>query len=329
MLLVQFSRPDTRAVCGLLDPDGWVHAHADGLGMYEFATACIAAGRPVASCADKFTGRPLRYDDLAASGRILPAIDHPDPYRCLISGTGLTHRGSAEARDNMHALKTGRSAQTDSVRLFGLGETGGRVQGEAPGILPEWFYKGDGHSIVAPGADIPSPGFAQGDGEEAEIAGIYVIDAVGIPRRLGFVIGNEYSDHEVEKQNYLYLAHSKLLNCAIGPALLVGDLPEEVLGEVRVLRAGKTFWRKAFRLGRAAMTHDLENLEHHHFKYSRHRRAGDLHVHFLGTSVLSFSDGVKIEAGDEIEITAPVFGPPLRNRIKRETTASLTRVQLA
>ena len=35
---------------------------------------------------------------------VLPAIDHPDePARCLVSGTGLTHLGSARDRQKMHA----------------------------------------------------------------------------------------------------------------------------------------------------------------------------------------------------------------------------------
>src|SRR5690348_5628098 len=35
--------------------------------------------------------------------KLLPAFDHPEePARCLVSGTGLTHRKSAANRDAMH-----------------------------------------------------------------------------------------------------------------------------------------------------------------------------------------------------------------------------------
>ena len=35
--------------------------------------------------------------------RLLPPIDHPaEPTRCLVSGTGLTHLGSAADRQAMH-----------------------------------------------------------------------------------------------------------------------------------------------------------------------------------------------------------------------------------
>ena len=46
-----------------------------------------------------------------AAGRILSPVDHADPAHLIVSGTGLTHLGSAEGRDksgNMNAqTKTG------------------------------------------------------------------------------------------------------------------------------------------------------------------------------------------------------------------------------
>ena len=50
----------------------------------------------------------------------------------------------------------------------------------------------------------------------------------GVPFRVGYALGNEFSDHIMERQNYLYLAHSKLRNCSFGPELLIGDLPGNV-----------------------------------------------------------------------------------------------------
>ena len=64
------------------------------------------------------------------------------------------------------------------------------------------------------------------------------------------------------------------------------------------------------------MCHTLANLEHHHFKYPQFRRAGDLHIHFFGTSTLSFADGVQAMEKDEFEISAPAFGRPLRNPLR-------------
>jgi hypothetical protein len=61
------------------------------------------------------------------------------------------------------------------------------------------------------------------------------------------------------------------------------------------------------------MSHTIENLERHHFRYAQFRRPGDLHVHFFGTATLSFSDGVTAQPGDVFEIEAAPFTLPLRN----------------
>src|SRR3546814_5449931 len=80
------------------------------------------------------------------------------------------------------------------------------------------------------------PSFAQDGGEEPEMAGIYIIGADGTPYRLGLAIANEFSDHVTERHNYLWLAHSKLRQAALGPELLIGAPPESIEGTSRILR---------------------------------------------------------------------------------------------
>ena len=98
------------------------------------------------------------------------------------------------------------------------------------GAQPEWFYKGNGNIVVGCGQPIVAPDFALDFGEEPEVVGLYVIAPDGRPMRLGFAIGNEFSDHVTERQNYLYLAHSKLRQCAVGPELRTGALPAHLEG---------------------------------------------------------------------------------------------------
>ena len=69
--------------------------------------------------------------------------------------------------------------------------------------------------------------------------------------------------------------------------------------------------------GEKNMTHYISNLEYHHFKYSMFRRPGDIHVHVFGTATISFSDGIKLEDEDIVEINCPTFGRPLVNRLRR------------
>jgi hypothetical protein len=252
---------------------------------------------------------------LLAKGRVLSPVDHPDPAHLVVTGTGLTHLGSAATRDSMHAKVSGadESSLTDSMRMFRMGLEGGKPAKGKPGVQPEWFYKGDGSFVVAPGKSLVSPAFAEDGGEEPEVAGVYFIGPDGQPWRIGFALLNEFSDHVMERRNYLFLAHSKLRPCSFGPELLLGDLPDDVRGVSRIRRRGETIFEQPFLTGEANMSHSVANLEAHHFKYPWFRRPGDVHVHTFGTATLSFAAGIKPEKGDVFEISAPEFGLPLAN----------------
>lgn len=289
-------------------------------GVYALARRAIAEGKPLSEIvAASLTDTRLDYARLAAEKRLLPPLTHADPAHCLVTGTGLTHLGSADTRSAMHAATRVEESQlTDSMRMFRMGVEAGKPEVGEVGPQPEWFYKGDGDCVVAPEADIPSPAFAQDAGEEPELAGLYVIGDDGTPWRVGYAIGNEFSDHVTERFNYLWLAHSKLRACSYGPELFVGELPENLEGTSRIVRDGRTLWEKPFLTGEANMAHSLANLEHHHFKYRNFRRPGDVHVHFFGTATLSFADHIVVEPGDRYEIELPALGRPLRNTLSRE-----------
>ncbi len=284
----------------------------------DLAHLAIKQGRSLAVMTKMLAGGIV--EDYAAAlkeRRLLVPADHPDPAHCLVTGTGLTHLGSAAARDKMHQKLAGTAEElSDSLKMFKQGLEGGKPAKGKEGVQPEWFYKGDGSWLVAPGAALERPAFALDGGEEPEIVGIYLIGPTGRPHRLGFALGNEYSDHVMERQNYLCLAHSKLRQCAIGPEMIVGTPPQHVEGQSRIRRKGQVIWEKPFLTGEANMSHTIANLEFHHFKYDGFRRPGDLHVHFFGTGTLSIADGIKTEDGDEFEIEAPTFGAALRNRLK-------------
>uniref|UniRef100_B0T7X9 Fumarylacetoacetate (FAA) hydrolase n=1 Tax=Caulobacter sp. (strain K31) TaxID=366602 RepID=B0T7X9_CAUSK len=298
--------------------------------LLALAQSALAAGATLAEAAQAHPlGAEIDIPAALAQGRVLAPIDHPDPAHLILTGTGLTHLGSAEGRDKMHkaalAQKEGAGEQlTDSMRMFLMGVEGGKPAAGAVGAQPEWFYKGDGSHLVGPGAPLTSPAFAQDGGEEPEIAGIYVIGPDGTPHRLGFCLANEFSDHVIERGNYLWLAHSKLRQAALGPELLTGELPAEVRGASKILRGGQVVWEKPFLSGEANMSHALANLEHHHFKYDLFRRPGDVHVHFFGTATLSFSDGFQTQIGDVFEIGAAPFHYPARNALAQAEEKPVT-----
>jgi hypothetical protein len=292
--------------------------------VYELAALAIRSGEPLTGLTHgRANGHALDYDAIYAGQgpwRLLPPIDHPgEPARCIISGTGLTHFGSARDRHAMHTVTDAEA--TDSLRMFQAGVEGGRPGPGAIGVAPEWFYKGVGTMLRGHGDALIVPAFAEGGGEEAEIAGIYVIGDDGTPCRVGFAAGNEFSDHRFERRNYLNLAGSKLRASAIGPELVLAASFESVPGEVWIERGGQRIWERQVASGEAEMSHNLRNLEHHHFKFDAHRRPGDVHVHFFGAHSLSFGSGVTLADGDVIGIRYEGFGRPLRNTVRVEAAA--------
>lgn len=291
----------------------------------ELALRAIAADRSLAEIvAECGSGAAVDIAEELAAGRLIAPIDHEDPAHMLLTGTGLTHLGSAEGRDKMHREAAASDTKTDSMRMFLEGLEGGKPAPGETGQQPEWFYKGDGSQLVNPGAPLTMPAFAQDGGEEPELAGIYIIGLDGTPFRIGLCLANEFSDHVTERHNYLWLAHSKLRQASLGPELLVGELPEHVEGSSRILRGGETLWEKPFLSGEANMSHSFANLEAHHFKYDLFRRPGDVHVHFYGTATLSFADGVRTNEGDVFEISAAPFTLPLRNPLARASRAAVS-----
>lgn len=319
LALIQYRDGDgRRRVAASLGGSAYAIPNVDS--VYGLALAAAAAGQSLAERVSAL-GADEAVDIAAAlaEGRVLAPIDHPDPAHLLLTGTGLTHLGSAEGRDKMH--RDSAVATTDSMRMFLLGVEGGKPADSEQGVQPEWFYKGDGSSVVAPGAPLRSPAFALDGGEEPEIAGIYLIGADGTPLRLGFALANEFSDHVTERGNYLWLAHSKLRPAALGAELLTGPLPSHVAGTSRIRRGGETIWERPFLSGEDNMSHSIANLEAHHFKYELFRRPGDIHVHFFGTATLSFSEGFVTQEGDLFEIEAEPFAWPLRNPLAIEPDA--------
>jgi hypothetical protein len=287
--------------------------------IYELAEAAVNSQTALTDFVRKHaTKDSLDYDAVYSAEsdwRLMPPIDHPaEPARCLVSGTGLTHLGSAKNRQAMHSASQGE--MNDSMKIFRWGVEGGKPSVGKIGVPPEWFYKGGGGMLRAHGEPLEVPPYADDGGEEAEIAGVYFVGADGTPHRLGMAIGNEFSDHKFEKKNYLNLAGSKLRNCALGPELVVNAEFQSVPGVVTIERGGKNLWSQEILTGEMEMCHSLANIEHHHFKFEGHRRPGDVHVHYFGACSLSFGAGVELAEGDIMNISFVGFGRPLRNPLR-------------
>jgi len=120
----------------------------------------------------------------------------------------------------------------------------------------------------------------------------------------------------MEKKNYLYLAPSKLRQCAIGPELVIDADFNGFTGKVSVSRNGTTIWESAINSGESNMAHNLSNLEYHHFKYAGHRVPLQAHVHFFGADAFSFGNKIELLENDVMTVQWDGMGRALKNYLK-------------
>lgn len=331
VLISQIKGSNGEIVVAVREPGGTAKAVNNAGSVYALAMESANSGKSLLQVIEAHgLGDAVDLDKAYAEGRFLSPMTHPDAAHLHLTGTGLTHLGSAATRDSMHK-KTSEAAEetlTDSMKMFKMGLENGKPKSGEKGVQPEWFYKGNGYGSTAPGAPLVSPSFALDGGEEPEMAGIYVISEDGTPFRVGFALSNEFSDHVTERINYLYLAHSKLRPASFGPEIRIGAAPDDIRGTSRIKRGDKVIFEKPFLSGEANMSHTFANLEYHHFKYGLFRVPGDVHVHMFGTATLSFAEGIKAEEGDVFEIEVAEFGLPLRNPLAVDAEEDIVVKQL-
>jgi len=318
--LVQLQHPAKGRKIAIVDePNLLLLKNVDS--VYNLALQAMDTGKKLSSFINEnISDEKIKYDDVyngTSDWKLLPSFDNPSiPSHCIVSGTGLTHNSSALNRQVMHQTEAG--TLTDSMKVYQWGVDGGKPGAGKIGIQPEWFYKGTGSVLRGHGDALLVPDFGNDGGEEPEIAGIYIIDRKGQPVRIGFTTGNEFSDHIMEKKNYLYLAPSKLRTCSIGPELVITNDFSSLDGHVSVTRKGEELWSANIQTGENNMAHSLENLEYHHFKYADHRQPLQAHVHFFGTGAFSFGTGLRLETGDVMKVEWKGMGRALLNTITIE-----------
>ena len=290
--MVQIIHPEYGRRAALVNGDE-LHLLSTYRTSYAFAMAAIETGQSLREIlSTDLSGIVLDYREvyeLRSGWRFLPSFDHPTQISsCLVSGCANAHGSPASS------------------------------------IAPPWFIKGNGMHLRAHGEPLTIPAFALSGAEEAEIAGIYLIRPDGTPLRVGFTPGNEFADPAMAEQDSRLLSRAKLRTCAIGPELALDADFDDVAGSVAVERSGAVIWSREIRTGDKHTAFSLEEVERHHFEFDAHRIPGDVHVHFLGGSVSSYGDGVRLEPGDEVVIQWAGFGRPLRNPIECESNPILS-----
>ena len=162
---------------------------------------------------------PLAYAELLRDGRLLPPLTHPDPG--ALPGERHGAHASRQRRGARFDAREDRQAGRRAHRLHEDVQVGRRRR-QARGqqarhaarvvLQGQWPQRGRLRLTRS-----PRPTSPRITAKSPSSSGCYVIDENGRPRRLGFAIGNEFSDHVTERRNYLLLAHSKLRQCGVGP----------------------------------------------------------------------------------------------------------------
>jgi hypothetical protein len=175
----------------------------------------------------------------------------------------------------------------------------------------DWFFRGNGSTLVGAGRPLPCPQFAEQNAPTPQLAGIFVIAEDGTPCRVGFALAHPLTDLALRAGPAS--GHAQLRASAVGPELVLGELPEAISATARVVRGESTVgsWPLVLAPSAAAIAEATQA----HFRYDMHRRPGDVHFHFFGQP--AGSDAVPAEIGDLCELEAPAFGHLLRSPLSR------------
>ena len=112
--LIQLRSADGARIVAAADDtgDAW---RIDGVAStYELALAAIDRELTLEAAARVRAGGRIDLDRALGEQRVLAPIDHPDSAHLHLTGTGLTHLGSAESRDKMHSAAAAGSATITS-----------------------------------------------------------------------------------------------------------------------------------------------------------------------------------------------------------------------
>src|SRR5690606_871155 len=105
MRLIQFEHEGGRAVAAV--QDGAARVVNDAGSVYSLAREAADSNQKLAEIVARHgLGSEVDAAAILAEGRMLPPIDHPDAAHLHVTGTGLTHLGSAATRDAMHKSAT-------------------------------------------------------------------------------------------------------------------------------------------------------------------------------------------------------------------------------
>ena len=271
MRLVQYVDADNRRAVAADTGDG--HRRVAGAStVHALALEAIAARAAWPSWWPSGSARSRSMlAALEQAGRLLPPLDHPrDPAHMLVTGTGLSHLGSAEGRDKMHQDLAEAATLTDSMRMFKLGLEGGKPgpgqDGRAARVVLQGRRLDPGRARASRWRARPSRSTAA---RSRRSSGLYLIGAGrhAVAARLRArqrVLRPRHREAELSLPRPFQAAH---VRDRAGAAL--GELPARRARRIAHPpgRRGASGRSRSCR-ARTTCRHSIENLEQHHFKYA-------------------------------------------------------------
>lgn len=192
-----------------------------------------------------------------------------------------------------------RDARMEESKSAGGGDFYDRVY---HATRPELFFKSAAHRVVGPGAKVAIRDDASWSVPEPELT-LFVTPSGKIG---GYTVGNDMSSRDIEGENPLYLPQAKVYDrsCALGPCLLVADVPLSAATEIaiEIRRGGVVAFSGSTTL--REMKRKPEELVQYLY-----RNNSFPHGCFLltGTGVVP-PDSFTLNPEDEIRITIPPIG---------------------
>jgi 2-dehydro-3-deoxy-D-arabinonate dehydratase len=192
-----------------------------------------------------------------------------------------------------------RSARIEESKDAGGGTFYDRVYSAE---RPELFFKSAGWRVVGPGGAVGIRSDAKWSVPEPELT--LVINPAG--HIIGYTIGNDMSSRDIEGENPLYLPQAKVYNasCALGPAVLLAEVPIEKTTriEITIKRGGAEVFSGSTTL--AELKRPLEQLAEYLFSHLSFPHGAFL---MTGTGIVP-DDDFTLNSGDVVSISIDGIG---------------------
>ena len=203
--------------------------------LYRTPTSCLLEQDHT------FFQLPFNWDELINADNLSALLDGAPRWakpasQKLSELTLLAPVGSQEVWAAGVTYLRSRQARMEESKSAGGGDFYDRVYEAA---RPELFFKATARRVIAPGGAVRIRHDSKWNVPEPELA--LVINSSG--KIVGYTIGNDMSSRDIEGENPLYLPQAKVYDgsCALGPCMLVSELPLSPQTQIRIeiVRAGR------------------------------------------------------------------------------------------